>query len=69
MSRIKIGEPILFIVQPAVKKSQVKIQETYVIKNQFHDSQNNIEKEYIKQVVNDVMHNNRKERRKKSRRK
>lgn len=69
MNRIKIGEPILFIVQPKVNNSQVRIQETYVIKNQPPDNQKDIEKEYIKQVVSDVMQSNRKERRKKSRRK
>lgn len=69
MRRIKIGEPILFIVQPKVKQSQMKIQETYVIKNLSPDNQKDIEKEYIQQVVKDVMQNNRNERRKKSRRK
>lgn len=68
MSQIKIGEPILFIVQPKVKQSHINIQETYVIRNNPLEHTELVDKEYIQKVVKDVMKNNRNERKKRSRR-
>ncbi len=63
----KVGEPLLFIVQPKLNRSNIKIQEKYVIQNL--SPQQDLTKNYIQEVVGEVMKDNRKYRKNKKSRK
>lgn len=69
--KVVVNEPMLLIVQPKIQQIHTRIQETFVIKNQPQIQKKNeelVSKEYIQQVVREVMRQN-KQSRKRSRRK